>query len=538
MTEDPSDDRTIQQLQNRLKKLKEENRKWMRLAGIDRLTQLPNSLMLYQVMLPRALHQGKPLACILFGPDGLGEINQQHGRMVGDRLVQQIGRFLKQHKESQEQLFHCDGANFALLIPDAGEEKADQRATQIKDQFKEAPFSVQNQTFPGLTCSAGIVETGDQIDKANIPAHVDQLHDDLDNRLFQAKGNGGNVVVGSSPKGQPPKGGDGQTPTPQDTPEGEKGPSEDGVLQICRRYEITCPICENKNELLRLKADICRPVETEGDGHPLRFKWGKPGFETVDPKQYFWGVCAQCGFAGEMEDADYRQAAKAIEAYRQNFQTEALEQLRTAAANGEGVTQALVEKVRDDDPFGRVLAQFHLGIWSQGLRLKMIPNNFARYYLRIGWLFRDQSTYYPEVDLDAVAGGFAPLQERWKSELPGHKEYPVVPGIALNEAEALSFSQTYFERTYELLEEATQEDELKLMRLMAEIAYRRYELTGTEEDYKAASGYFSGAMQKIMGVVSDKSIDPGMANRIKQMLDAVGERGRSLRELRQSKGGG
>jgi len=113
MTEDKSIEDTIQQLKDRIQKVEEENRKWKRLAGVNRLTQLPNNLMLYQVVLPKELQKGKVLVCILLCPDGMGEINQQHGRTVGDKLLQQIGDFLKQQKESAEQLFHCDGANFA-----------------------------------------------------------------------------------------------------------------------------------------------------------------------------------------------------------------------------------------------------------------------------------------------------------------------------------------------------------------------------------------------------------------------------------------
>jgi len=562
MTGGKSREDTVTQLQDRLQKLEAENRKWMRLAGIDRLTGLPNSLMLYQIVLPRELNKEKPLACILLCPDGLGEINQQHGRMVGDQLIQRIGHFLKQQKEPQEQLFHCDGANFAILIPEAMEGHAKRRATLIKSQFVRTTFSVEDKKFPDLTYSAGVAETGGLLARANRAAYVDRLRQDLCDRLDTAKKDGGNVVVGSSQQRQTSKVGIAQTPKDQGKRAeretlSEKGPevspaangtlkkpserglglSEEELLQICRRYEITCPICETQNEFFRLKPDICRPVETEGDGHPLCFKWSQPGFDAVDPKRFFWGVCIQCRFTGELEDAGYRQAAKFIAEYRRNFRDEALQQLLSAASSGEGIAPSLGERIRDDDPFGSILAKFHLGLFSQSLRLRTIPYHFARYYLRIAWLFRDQSTHYPEADLNAVGEAFAQLKERWEGELPAHKEYPVVPGMALNEAAALSFSQIYFERTYELLSEATQEDELKLMRLMAEIAYRRYELTAKEEDYQAASGYFSGTMQKIMSVVSDKSIDPGMANRIKQMLDAVGERGRALRELRQSKGG-
>ena len=111
-------DEIIKALKERIIKLEEENKKWMRLAGVNRLTNLPNSLMLYQIILPKELSKGVPFSCILLCPDNLGEINQKHGRIVGDKLIKQIGNFLKGMIEQEGQLFHCDGANFAILLPE------------------------------------------------------------------------------------------------------------------------------------------------------------------------------------------------------------------------------------------------------------------------------------------------------------------------------------------------------------------------------------------------------------------------------------
>jgi diguanylate cyclase (GGDEF)-like protein len=142
MAESQSGDEVIVQLKERIDHLEKENRKWMRLAGINRLTELPNNLMLYQVVLPQELRKGinNPLnlACILICPDGLGEINQRHGRIIGDGLIKEIGLFFKERTEAEEQLYHTDGANFVLLMPGANEGKAKRKATQIKDEFKEA----------------------------------------------------------------------------------------------------------------------------------------------------------------------------------------------------------------------------------------------------------------------------------------------------------------------------------------------------------------------------------------------------------------
>jgi len=65
--------------------------------------------------------------------------------------------------------------------------------------------------------------------------------------------------------------------------------SEQEILQICSTYELVCPVCETKNTYFRLKRDMARAVDTEGDGHPLRYKWRQAGFDSVDSVVFFWG---------------------------------------------------------------------------------------------------------------------------------------------------------------------------------------------------------------------------------------------------------
>ena len=62
----------IEKLKAQVQKLSADNRKWMRLAGIDRLPTLPNKLMLFQIILPNELanssSQSFSLSCVLIYP--------------------------------------------------------------------------------------------------------------------------------------------------------------------------------------------------------------------------------------------------------------------------------------------------------------------------------------------------------------------------------------------------------------------------------------------------------------------------------------
>ncbi|MEW6752534.1 MAG: GGDEF domain-containing protein [Candidatus Latescibacterota bacterium] len=313
--------------------------------------------------------------------------------------------------------------------------------------------------------------------------------------------------------------------------------SEQELVQICRKYELACPICGSTNRFYRLKPDIVRAGKTEGDGHPLAYRWAKEGFDTIDPKRFFFGVCARCRYTGELDDADFRQASGFAEEFRSRLAPDALRDLLTNSTTGKGAAQGLGKLIRDSDPLGSLLAQFHLGVFSQCLNQRPSHNNLARYYLRIGWIYRDQPLFYPEADVAAVTSGLAGLRKRWERDVPANPEHPAPPGLALGELEALRFCRSYFARNYEMLREARREDELRLRQLLGEVGYRIYELSSDEDDYRKAASFFSGAMQQCLSIIADKSIVGGVVNRARETLDKCGERGRQLRELHKSRGG-
>ena len=303
--------------------------------------------------------------------------------------------------------------------------------------------------------------------------------------------------------------------------------TEQEIQQICRRYEIPCPVCGQENGYYRLKRDMVRATESEGDGHPLNYRWGKPGFDSIDPKQFFFGSCSNCGFTGELDDADFRQSAKDIDKYKSDYIDEQLQVLVDRSTAGKGIVQVLKKRVEEGGyPLSKMLAQFHLGVFIQCLRTKILPGNIARYYLRIAWLFREQERYYSDANIEEEGQKLERIKERWEKDLPDQKDYPEVPQPACNEAAAFFVSRAFFERNYETLREAKADDELRLQLLLAEIGFRLYELTDDSEDYKKAASYFSGSMQRCLSIINDKSIVGGAVNKAKELLESSGDRGR------------
>lgn len=313
--------------------------------------------------------------------------------------------------------------------------------------------------------------------------------------------------------------------------------SDQELEQICRIYKIICPMCLSEAGFHRLKRDMARAVKTAGDGYPLVYKWQKTGFDSVDPKQFFMATCSRCGFAGELDDAEFRQAGKIPEVYRKEFEENRLDQFKDGAAAGKGAAQSLLKRVTDSDPLLSVIAQIHLGILSQCSRKRILPGPVARYYLRIAWLFRDQERFYPDSDTEAIGVSLRKCRSRWNREIPARGDNPAQPAVAFDEIGALRMARVFFERNYETLKTAKVEDELRLRNLLAEIGFRLYELSDDAEDYQKASTFFSGTMQQCLSILSDKSIVGGIVNRAREMLEVVGERGRELRALHKKRGG-
>jgi len=313
--------------------------------------------------------------------------------------------------------------------------------------------------------------------------------------------------------------------------------SEQEIQQICRAYEIKCAVCGTANSFYRLKRDMARAAKTDGDGHPISYKWGKPGFDSVDPKLFFMGTCANCGFTGELDETEYRTSGDDPSSYKRGFTESSLQQIKNASSAGKGITQSLLKRVADDEDLLSTIAKFHLAILAQCCHVRITPGNIARYYLRLSWLYRDQEMFYPESSVESIAASLAKVKGRWEKELPQHSDYPEPPAVVLSEAEALAQSRAYFERNYETLKEAKAEDELRLRYLLAEIDFRLYTLTDNADDHKRAATFFSGTMQQCLSILSDKSIVGGAVNRAREMLEKAGERGRELRALHKSRGG-
>jgi diguanylate cyclase (GGDEF)-like protein len=189
----------VNQLREESQKLKASNRRWMRLAGIEDLTGLPNRIFFITVLLPQhlglAYNDKQAFSCVMIAPDGLGEINKRYGRKGGDQIIRGVADFLKEHLDAEEKLVHSDGSNFIIIIPNAEGGHAKRRALLWRTRIAQRRFNCLNDQV-SMTLSMSTVSVVPPLRKQlSVKEAVESILTRMESALDRAKQQGGDRNV-------------------------------------------------------------------------------------------------------------------------------------------------------------------------------------------------------------------------------------------------------------------------------------------------------------------------------------------------------
>jgi len=165
---------------------REREGRLLRLASQDTLTGLLNRHR-FTAILDETLNDGRQATVILFDLDGFKDINDTHGHLVGDSLLQAIGVRLPYALRPDANIARLGGDEFAVLLQDVSDPlEAGSQANAVIDSFAK-PFEV----------GGHILDLGASIGFALSPIHgVDgeALIASADFALYRAKTAGGNAT--------------------------------------------------------------------------------------------------------------------------------------------------------------------------------------------------------------------------------------------------------------------------------------------------------------------------------------------------------
>src|SRR5579862_157038 len=166
-------------------------------AATDPLTGLYNRRLFDEYCdkeLNRAKRYGHQLAVVILDVHKLKEVNDRHGHLQGDQILQLAAATLRKTLRASDFAFRIGGDEFALLLPQTDTEQANTLCRRVRSQYEGDIYSLK--LDPGVTLDFGI---------AVLPVDGEQkseLMGTADDRLYQLK-NAGRIASRLTPPSSP-----------------------------------------------------------------------------------------------------------------------------------------------------------------------------------------------------------------------------------------------------------------------------------------------------------------------------------------------
>jgi len=156
-------------------------------------------------------------------------------------------------------------------------------------------------------------------------------------------------------------------------------------------FKVECPICKTINEFEQIKVGAYTEEGRDTDFCPQGTSWRNPKYQASNPLLYFTATCSNCYYTQEFTNS-FREwkSDNAFRTYRlKTLKTKHLEQLSTADSLVKGFGDALdIQRFPNES----AIIKLHLAIYDAQLVEHPSNLDLARFYLRIGWVFRGLAT--------------------------------------------------------------------------------------------------------------------------------------------------
>lgn len=174
-----------------IKLLRDREQKLAQLTKTDALTGVLNRGYLLRTArseLARARRYRTPLACVMLDLDHFKQVNDEHGHLVGDRVLEWVGEALLATVRAHDLVGRFGGEEFVLLLPSTELDGARELAERCRALLAERRIDTGNGGL-SVTASFGVSAYPD-LDATS----VDDLLRAADEALYRAKQRGRNRV--------------------------------------------------------------------------------------------------------------------------------------------------------------------------------------------------------------------------------------------------------------------------------------------------------------------------------------------------------
>ncbi len=183
--------RLLDQLRERNLELERLNQKLWQLSHTDELTGYFNRRYIaarLEEEIARSARYETALSVVLIDLDHFKSINDRHGHLAGDRVLQAVADLFRTGLRDTDLVGRFGGEEFLMVLTNTDAEGAELFCDRLRTRLEELPIPVGNQVLY-LTASFGIAQFGPN------GADVEALLRTADANLYTAKSRGRNCVV-------------------------------------------------------------------------------------------------------------------------------------------------------------------------------------------------------------------------------------------------------------------------------------------------------------------------------------------------------
>jgi uncharacterized protein (DUF2225 family) len=152
--------------------------------------------------------------------------------------------------------------------------------------------------------------------------------------------------------------------------------------------KIECPICKTINEFETIKVGAYTETDRDTDFCPTGRIWKNPRYQAYNPLLFFVATCSNCYYTREFNNSFKEWKDDAVfKTYRlKSIKEKHLELL----AKADSVVKAIGAELDSNRyPNETAILKILLAIIDETLVEKQTDLDLGRFYLRIGWLFRE-----------------------------------------------------------------------------------------------------------------------------------------------------
>jgi diguanylate cyclase (GGDEF)-like protein/PAS domain S-box-containing protein len=177
---------------DRATQLETEKHVFKKQAQTDSLTSLPNRRGLMEELthrLKRASESNGSLSILLIDIDDFKQVNDTHGHLEGDKVLETLGRVLHKNSRKIDYVARFGGEEFVIILPDTNSGDAILLAKRIHRSIISYDWPVQKITVSIGVSSMRFPHT------STLATQGDRLISEADQALYYSKNNGRNQVT-------------------------------------------------------------------------------------------------------------------------------------------------------------------------------------------------------------------------------------------------------------------------------------------------------------------------------------------------------